>query len=404
MEKHSIRYEAPLRRSENEVTFLVDPMSERWTEEEEETPVVIHSPRPSLDPARENEALAALVAAIQNRLNGNLKKAGTIIEHALALAPSHPDVLTEYGIFLETAKSDVVLAEGLYRKALSYDPNHSEALVRRLKALPVVEQLDAAMLKEIHAKKNYFRSIPRHSSALRRALRESYFAHVYHTVAMEGNTMSLHQTRSILETHMAVAGKSIVEHNEILGMDAALRFLNQSLVNVHAISLQDILEIHHRVLGFVDPEEAGRLRRTQVFVGSFTPVPPEEVLPQMTEFINWLNDEETLRLDPVELAALAHYKLVFIHPFIDGNGRTARLLLNLILMQAGFPPIIIPVESRVRYYETLVEANQGDLRPFIRFIAASTSDALQTFINAVSTCDQECPTASELPGGDTIRV
>lgn len=68
---------------------------------------------------------------------------------------------------------------------------------------------------------------------------------------------------------------------------------------------------------------------------------------------------------------------VSIHPFIDGNGRTARLLMNLILMQGGFPPIIIPVDARADYYDTLTAANRGDLRPFIRFIARQTDLTLQ---------------------------
>lgn len=72
-----------------------------------------------------------------------------------------------------------------------------------------------------------------------------------------------------------------------------------------------------------------------------------------------------------------HLLQVYIHPFIDGNGRTARLLMNLILMQAGFPPIIIPVEERSDYYHTLSAANSGDLRPFIRFIAKQTDATLQ---------------------------
>ena len=80
--------------------------------------------------------------------------------------------------------------------------------------------------------------------------------HIYHTVGIEGNTMTLAQTRSVLETKMAVAGKSVMEHNEVLGLDAALKYVNQTLVDrVGEISLQDILEIHKRVIGFVDPIE-----------------------------------------------------------------------------------------------------------------------------------------------------
>lgn len=87
-------------------------------------------------------------------------------------------------------------------------------------------------------------------------------------------------------------------------------------------------------------------------------------------------------LHPVELAAIAHYKFVYIHPFIDGNGRTARLIMNWILMQAGFPPVIIKVEERLDYYETLKMANEGDLRPFIRLIARCTDTTLNGYLHA----------------------
>ena len=90
--------------------------------------------------------------------------------------------------------------------------------------------------------------------------------------------MSLAQTRMVLETRMAVGGKSIVEHNEVLGLDAALKYINSTLVHrIGAITLDDILQIHRRVLGFVDLFEAGRMRSTQVFVGSHIPPGPTEV-------------------------------------------------------------------------------------------------------------------------------
>jgi Fic family protein len=107
--------------------------------------------------------------------------------------------------------------------------------------------------------------------------------------------------------------------------------------------MQDIVDIHLRVLGYVDPPQAGRFRTTQVFVGDFTPPAPVDVPILMQEFLQWLNSEEALNTHPIKYAALAHYKLVFIHPFYDGNGRTSRLLMNLILMQAGYPPVAIKV-------------------------------------------------------------
>ncbi|VDK76687.1 unnamed protein product [Litomosoides sigmodontis] len=343
----------------------------------------------------EKEAFAALKAAVQSRTQGNMEKAELIIQHALALAPHHPDILTEYGLVVEMGRKNLVQAEELYSRALSYNPHHPEA--RRAKTLPIVEEIDKEMLRKLHEKRAYFLRIPKTNVALRRAMRESYFLHIYHTVAIEGNTMSLGQTRSILETRMAVAGKSIMEHNEILGMDSALRFINQSIAYMSYFTLQDILDIHSHVLGFVDPDAAGVFRKTQVFVGSFTPISANMIPGEMEEMVKWLNDDDSLLLDPIERAAIAHYKLVSIHPFIDGNGRTARLLMNLILMQSGFPPVIIPVEARSDYYDTLNAANHGNLRPFIRFIAHQADTTLQLYINSATTCDyregsNECST------------
>uniref|UniRef100_A0A183C6R9 DNA-directed RNA polymerase n=1 Tax=Globodera pallida TaxID=36090 RepID=A0A183C6R9_GLOPA len=206
----------------------------------------------------------ALQAAKRSRWEGNMRRARSIIEHAYSLAPYNPDILTEYGIYVEMARSDVVQAEGFYLKALARNPRHEEALIRRQKALPLVEEIDNRMMREIERKRDRFMRIPHNDSGLKRSMRESYFAYVYHTVAMEGNTINLAQTRSILETRMAVAGKSIVEHNEILGLDAALRYLNQSLLEVQEITLEHILALHKRVLGFADPLSAGVIRNVQV--------------------------------------------------------------------------------------------------------------------------------------------
>ena len=149
--------------------------------------------------------------------------------------------------------------------------------------------------------------------------------------------------------------------------------------------LADLLEIHRRVLGFCDPIESGQLRKHQVYVGSFVPPPPEQVPALMRDFIDWLNSKELVAMThPVQAAALAHYKFVYIHPFYDGNGRTARLLMNLLLMKAGYPPVIIRKQERLEYYEHLELANQGDIKPFIRFIARCTQRTLREYIRLCS--------------------
>lgn len=296
--------------------------------------------------------------------DGKAEKALKLFQHAVNLAPRHPDVLTHYGEYLEHTQKDVMTADQLYFQALTHCPTHSKALTNRKRTESVVEQMDQEMFNRIDAKRDILAAIPDTNRALIRAKKEAYFQHIYHTVGIEGNTMSLSQTRSIVETQMAVAGKSIFEHNEILGLDAAMKYINDSLVNRFGpILIKDILEIHKRVLGFVDPFGSGEFRRTQVrhtcagtrvifafqvYVGGHMPPSPNDIPPRMSDFEQWMNSELAARLHALQYAALAHFKLVHIHPFLDGNGRTSRLLMNAILMQAGFPPVIIFKQDRHR--------------------------------------------------------
>ncbi|KAJ1524180.1 hypothetical protein ONE63_010706 [Megalurothrips usitatus] len=335
--------------------------------------------------AAETEAEGSLHAALDMKKQGKVDKALKLFEHAYMLAPLHPDVLNHYGEFLEDTQKNVIMADQLYFQALTYSPGNSRALVNRQRTAHVVERLDHAMLQRIDQKRDAVSAIPDAAPGLRRAKKEAYFLHIHHTVGIEGNTMTLSQTRSILETRMAVGGKSVVEHNEILGLDAAMKYINSTLINrLGMITIKDILEIHRRVLGYVDPIEGGSFRRTQVFVGGHVPPPPVEIYPLMEEFIVWLNSEQSARMHPVRYAALAHYKLVAIHPFSDGNGRTSRLLMNAILMQAGYPPVIILKKHRSHYYKHLEMANKGDVRPFVRFIAECTERTLDYFLLATT--------------------
>ncbi|XP_063238336.1 protein adenylyltransferase Fic [Bacillus rossius redtenbacheri] len=349
------------------------------------------------------EALGSLRAALEMRLAGKNEKALKLFQHSVALAPQHPDVLNHYGEFLEETQKDIVRADHLYFRALALSPGHTRALGNRERTARIVQEMDTSVLERIDKKRDALSAIPNSNSAFRRAKKEAYFQHIYHTVGIEGNTMTLAQTRSIVETRMAVAGKSIMEHGEILGLDAALKYINSSLVNrLGAITVKDILEIHRRVLGFVDPVEAGTFRRTQVYVGGHVPPGPLEITLLMEEFSRWLNSERAARMHPVRHAALAHYKLVHIHPFSDGNGRTARLLANTILMQAGFPPVIVLKQDRHRYYEHLEAANRGDVRPFVRFVAECTERTLDLFLWATGEYASQLPALDQVFDGRTI--
>ncbi|XDB59102.1 PREDICTED: adenosine monophosphate-protein transferase FICD isoform X1 [Capra hircus] len=335
-------------------------------------------------PAGKLEAKAALNQALEMKRQGKRQKAHRLFLHALKMDPGFVDALNEFGIFSEEDK-DIIQADYLYTRALTIAPHHEKALVNRDRTLPLVEEIDQRFFSIIDSKVKKVMSIPKGNSALRRVMEETYYHHIYHTVAIEGNTLTLSEIRHILETRYAVPGKSLEEQNEVIGMHAAMTYVNTTLLSrVGSVSIGDVLEIHRRVLGYVDPVEAGRFRATQVLVGHHIPPHPQEVEKQMQEFVQWLNSEDAMNLHPVEFAALAHYKLVYIHPFIDGNGRTSRLLMNLILMQAGYPPITIRKEQRSEYYHVLEVANEGDVRPFIRFIAKCTETTLDTLLFATT--------------------
>uniref|UniRef100_A0A182PB18 Protein adenylyltransferase Fic n=1 Tax=Anopheles epiroticus TaxID=199890 RepID=A0A182PB18_9DIPT len=340
----------------------------------------------------EQEALGSLKMALEMKQLGKDDKALRLFQHALALSPKHPEILTKYGEFLEHNRQDVVSADQYYTQALTVNPYYSEALANRQRTAQIVEQMDAKRFEALDRKRDALSSVHASNMALKRAEKEAYIQHIYHSVGIEGNTMSLAQTRSILETRMAVDGKSIDEHNEILGLDAALKYINATLVNKNDyITLKDILEIHRRVLGHVDPIEGGEFRRTQVYVGGHIPPGPGDLAILMGRFENWLNSEQVFLMHPVKYAAMAHYKLVHIHPFSDGNGRTSRLLMNTLLMRAGYPPVIIQKQHRHKYYNFLQLANEGDIRPFVRFIADCTERTLDLYLWATSELSHPVP-------------
>ncbi|XP_044249676.1 protein adenylyltransferase Fic isoform X2 [Drosophila takahashii] len=252
------------------------------------------------------EALGALRMAQDMYRAGKDDKAARLFEHALALSPRHPEVLLRYGEFLEHRQLNIVLADQYYFQALTINPTNSEALANRQRTADVVHNLDERRLESLDSKRDALSAIHESNAALRRAKKEAYFQHIYHSVGIEGNTMTLAQTRSVLETRMAVEGKSIDEHNEILGMDLAMKYINASLVQKMEITIKDIIELHRRVLGHVDPIEGGEFRRTQVYVGGHIPPGPGDLSLLMQRLERWLNSERSNEMHPVNYH-VAHF-------------------------------------------------------------------------------------------------
>ncbi|CAH1153830.1 unnamed protein product [Phaedon cochleariae] len=326
----------------------------------------------------DSEVYNTLQAAIAFKLSGKSLKALKLFEHAAAIAPENADVLNRYGEFLEQQHQDVLTADELYFKALTHSPNHEAALTNRKRTAPVVEGLDYKLFKDIDKRNDFLKNRVK-LGGFETVKKQAYYLHIYHTVGIEGNTMTVEQLRYLLQTGQVVSGKSLVEHNEVLGIEKAMQYI-KLLVRADYIGIKEILGIHRRVMGHVDPIASGVFRDEKVFVGSHIPPPYEDIPDLMENYVEWLNSEEAQNMHPVRYAALAHYKLVDIHPFVDGNGRTSRLIMNMILLKAGYPPVMVLKEQRETYYDSLKTANMGDVRPFVRFVAQCTLQILDMYI------------------------
>jgi len=205
----------------------------------------------------------------------------------------------------------------------------------------------------------------------------------YHSNAIEGSTLTRRETEIVLHEGLTVGGKTLREHLEAVNHKHAIDFVEALAREVEPLTEHNLRQIHVLVLKGIDDEEAGRYRRGQVRISGSEYVPPDPsaVLGLMRDFFAWLIGEAQ-SLSPVERAALAHFRLVDIHPFTDGNGRTARLLMNLILLLAGYPPAVVRNEDRLAYYTALDQAHAGDTEPFVLMIAEAVEKSLDIFLAA----------------------
>ena len=181
---------------------------------------------------------------------------------------------------------------------------------------------------------------------------------------------------------ITVGGKSIKEHLEAINHAEALKWIKDLAEKKHkSIIEKDILNIHATILKGIDDSNAGFYRRIPVRIaGSSVILPnPLKVPSLMKEFIKWL--QKAKGMHPVELAAEAHYRLVTIHPFVDGNGRTARLLMNLILIMNDYPPAIIRKRDRLRYIDALEKAQLGGSKGnYLKLIFKAVEKSLDIYL------------------------
>jgi Fic family protein len=221
---------------------------------------------------------------------------------------------------------------------------------------------------------------------------------IYNSNAIEGSTLTLQETRLILETGLTIGGKSLREHFEVINHREAIAYI-EDLVNQEAeITPHHVCQIHKLVLTQIDDENAGQYRKTPVRIAGADYTPPDawEIPRLMIEWGNALVQDQREQ-HVVVSAALAHHRLAAIHPFVDGNGRTARLVMNLILMRDGYPPTVIQRIHRQQYYRVLAQADAGQFEPLVNFIGRAVEQSLTLYVEA-------CTPRTSPPNDDEIWI
>lgn len=242
-----------------------------------------------------------------------------------------------------------------------------------------------AMLSEIDRLKAQLDALrPLDNSSIAEALAVEY---TYESNRIEGNTLTLRETDLVIHKGLTVAGKSMREHLEAINHYEAVLFLRELVQQTIPLTESLVKQLHALVLRGIDRDNAGRYRTVPVSISGSRHMPPQPwQVPKLIEDCFVFYADQRRALHPVILAAEMHERIVTIHPFIDGNGRTSRLAMNLILLQQGYPIANIPgdMDSRLAYYSALESCNLGeDKEPFHRLIADYVLAAAKHWLKVV---------------------
>jgi Fic family protein len=211
-------------------------------------------------------------------------------------------------------------------------------------------------------------------------LREVYDIRLtYNSNAIEGNTLTESETQIVIEKGITIGGKSLKDHLEAINHVEAIGFIRDLATTEQVIGEWEIRQLHGLVCR--GDRGAGGYRNVNVMAAGTGHRYPDAILvpEQMREFGEWLGSE--LALHPVEIAAEIHYRLVTIHPFQDGNGRTARLLMNLHLLKTGYPIAVVKTADRSLYIDNIIAWRSGDAVPFKQMIAECVQFSLEEILS-----------------------
>ncbi|HPJ36778.1 MAG TPA: Fic family protein [Spirochaetota bacterium] len=201
--------------------------------------------------------------------------------------------------------------------------------------------------------------------------------------AIEGNTLTESETKVVIEDGLTIGGKPLRDHLEAQGHAEAFEYM-LDLADKKEITENDILMLHRLFYRKIDDTNAGVYRKSQVFIsGSKYPLPGPDKVPQMMKDIVQKIADIREKEHPVAAAAKAHLEFVFVHPFVDGNGRVARLIMNLVLIQSGYNIALISPASRAEYI-SLIEAAHKDDSDFINFICSSVIETQKDYLRMMN--------------------
>jgi len=222
----------------------------------------------------------------------------------------------------------------------------------------------------------------------------------YHSNNLEGNTLTYGETKALILFGITAQGKPLKDHFEVTGHDEAIKWVIEIVKQERPLTENFIRELHKLILkesyevDAITPEGQPTKKRVNVGIYKSTPnhvktktgeifrfATPEETPAMMNDLVNWYRVKiEKIDINPILLAAEFHYKYIRIHPFDDGNGRTARILMNFILMQFGYPPVIIKTNDKENYFAALRQADAGLIEPFIEYISKNLNNSLEIMI------------------------
>lgn len=247
--------------------------------------------------------------------------------------------------------------------------------------------LDAQLTSRIDGKRKLLNKLRPLPPALVAKLKQQFAIEMtYNSNAIEGNSLTLKETAWVIQDGLTIKGKPLKDHLEAKDHYDALEFLYETIAHNSKQTVSEVFirSLHKLIVRETERESAGSYRTVNVMITGSSHKPPDAtgVSHHMNELIRWIQKNQHM-LHPIELATFLHHKLVYIHPFVDGNGRTARLAMNLLLLREGYPLVVVLTNDRRKYYRVLSLADKGTYEPFVRFIAQAVERSLNIYLTTL---------------------